>query len=403
MSIDTLYNLNIDSPTQITNEQYDDVGADWWQVGTVKRAFYDVEIWDDTDSNAVQLAEDVDYELGQVDSYYTSEAGFDIYTAIKILNAAYQAGSIYVTYKTIGSYTDGTIFNDYITRLNNANPAILAVTADYAITDVFTYNTFLVDPSDGDITVTLPTVADNSDRVITVKVSVLGGKVTVDGEGGEEIEGAGSIYLQNLGDILTVISDGTQWNILKLRQSYDTGWINRSDWTNVHMGSVVLDYDNLAGAFTVGETITGAGGDTGIVQSDTGSTLVLKNVTGTGVFVNDEVITGATSLATADVNEPAGTAKNQDQNVCHELGLNLNQIRVEVYFSTDGTENNSRSFIYYSYYTASAVGIVPYQTDINNIKLQTGDAGVATLDDNGNTVAIDTEDYYYRTKIERII
>jgi len=66
-----------------------------------------------------------------------------------------------------------------------------------------------------------------------------------------------------------------------------------------------LDYDNLSGTFTVGEDITGGTSSAfGVIVSDDGSTLALKDCT--GLFNNNEEITGGSSSATADVNQPDG-------------------------------------------------------------------------------------------------
>lgn len=62
-----------------------------------------------------------------------------------------------------------------------------------------------------------------------------------------------------------------------------------------------VTYDNLAGdPFTVGETVTGADSKaTGVVITDADPILTLKDVS--GIFINDEVIEGATSGSKADV------------------------------------------------------------------------------------------------------
>jgi hypothetical protein len=58
-----------------------------------------------------------------------------------------------------------------------------------------------------------------------------------------------------------------------------------------------LNYDGQTVNFTIGETVTGAGGATGVVIADTDAgtsgTLTLKTVNGT--YVNDEALTGSTS------------------------------------------------------------------------------------------------------------
>lgn len=106
MSKATLFNLNLESPAQIHAELYEDVGADTFQLGTYKRAFYDVQIYHGADSDDTLLQLDIDYTLEDEDTYYTDMAGFAIYTGIKIINATYQVGDLFISYKCIGTYTD---------------------------------------------------------------------------------------------------------------------------------------------------------------------------------------------------------------------------------------------------------------------------------------------------------
>jgi hypothetical protein len=106
MSKATLFNLNLESPAQIHAELYEDVGADTFQLGTYKRAFYNVQIYHGADSDDTLLQLDIDYTLEDEDTYYTDMAGFAIYTGIKIINATYQVGDLFISYKCIGTYTD---------------------------------------------------------------------------------------------------------------------------------------------------------------------------------------------------------------------------------------------------------------------------------------------------------
>ncbi len=65
-------------------------------------------------------------------------------------------------------------------------------------------------------------------------------------------------------------------------------------------GNTTVTYDNGSGAFTVAETVTdNVTGATGVVVSDSGTVLVLSDVT--GQFNDDDDIEGGTSLETADV------------------------------------------------------------------------------------------------------
>ena len=69
-------------------------------------------------------------------------------------------------------------------------------------------------------------------------------------------------------------------------------------FTKYWMSGTKLKYTAPTGAFTVGETVTGAGAASGIVYKDTGSALYLYTVNATA-FVDDETITGGTSGVTA--------------------------------------------------------------------------------------------------------
>jgi len=175
----------------------------------------------------------------------------------------------------------------------------------------------------------------------------------------------------------------------------DTGWINTNDWTNRHLGSIYLNYDNLVGTFTVGETITEAiSGYTGAVMTDSGAILVLKDVVG-GFFTNNRQITGGTSGATADVN---GATKNIDTDFYHGLTINMSQLISEFLISTDGTDNNSFFICGMELPAAGHSGFTRYQIDTDSYKWQTGGRGLVYLNDAGVAQLLDTEDWYYKIK-----
>lgn len=106
MAVDILYPYNPSSSAQITREEYEDVGASSFQLGVEKRGFKggaDFEVWDSAVAGT-QLVDGIDYVLSEPDDYYGTDAGYTVYTKLQILNVAYQAGSIYITYKVVGSY-----------------------------------------------------------------------------------------------------------------------------------------------------------------------------------------------------------------------------------------------------------------------------------------------------------
>lgn len=87
--------------------------------------------------------------------------------------------------------------------------------ADYTILDNDNIRTVGMTTGSTNRTVTLPTVADNTSRIITVKKVDSGtGTVTIDGEGSETIDGALTVVLTPQFDSVTVQSSGTDWKIL---------------------------------------------------------------------------------------------------------------------------------------------------------------------------------------------
>lgn len=203
--------------------------------------------------------------------------------------------------------------------------AITATTTSYTITDTDGFGILKFDISGGTTTVTLPTAADNQDREITFLVSSItaASELIIDGEGAETINGTITATLRSKHDRCKILCDGTEWFILDMFASYETGWINRSDWTNVHPGSDATknnDSDiahNLginfidadlkflistggtdATAFEVGPYSDGAAGAVGFssfqvdvdnIQIVTGSSgLKFVNSTGSGVVIDTE-------------------------------------------------------------------------------------------------------------------
>jgi hypothetical protein len=311
----------------------------------------------------------------------------------------------------IGSRTYNDTVNNIVSRVSTLEGTSLgtvhSVTADYVILDDDGYGVINVNPTAGNVTVTLPTAADNADRPITVKVTHIGGKVTLDGEGAETIDGELTQVFQNKNDFMTVYCDGTGWYIRDKKQTYDTGWVNRSSYTTIHHGSTPLTYDNLTGTYTIGERIieysdagrTTPTGVEGIIQADTGTALKLKNVEGGGIFTNNFYLKGETSGATSIVNEAAGSNKNINSDLFHEFGKNLNQLKTRIYGSTDGTENNSFEYIWCNIATTE-FGWNPLQTDTNNLTIPTGNGGLVYKPSAGAAVVVDAENWYIRSITE---
>lgn len=91
---------------------------------------------------------------------------------------------------------------------------INAVSSDnYTVLDDDGYRHIHMTTAASDRTVTLPTASANTDRILTIKkVDSGAGKVTVDGEGAETIDGATTIILYSQYDSATLVCDGSGWH-----------------------------------------------------------------------------------------------------------------------------------------------------------------------------------------------
>jgi hypothetical protein len=275
--------------------------------------------------------------------------------------------------------------------------------ANYTILDNDGFDIIRASSTTADRTILMPTLADNIGRKLTIyKEDYNPTSVIVDGEGSETIEDSLTYELSRQGDSITLLGTSTKWKIISINSKWiDTGWINRSDWTNVHLGNIEVDYDNLSGSFTVGAIVTGGtSGTTGKILADNGSTLILENVTNGGIFVNDEGLTDDSTGVTADVNEPSGDNKNQDSNISHYLNSNISDIDVQLFISTDGTDANSFLLIDVTSVTVNG-GHTMYQASVDTAFFQTQNGGLARIDGTGAIQSIDTEDWYYKIKYKK--
>jgi hypothetical protein len=91
-----------------------------------------------------------------------------------------------------------------------------------------------------------------------------------------------------------------------------------------YMTGIKLNYTSPTGMFTVGETVTGAGGGSGVVYKDTGSYLLLYTVNATA-FVDTELLTGGTSGTTATC---SGTNTHEDILLPVDLAAGVNTFTI---------------------------------------------------------------------------
>lgn len=298
---------------------------------------------------------------------------------------------------------------DVIEKKHGITNSAVAVAA-YTIADDDNTNDIFADPSEKAFAVNLPTLAANLGRIIRVKVITAGGAVSLTPEGAELLEGVNAAFvMQSSGDHCNVIGQATGWRILSARSRMDTGYINRSDYTNQHAGNSICTYDTLTGTFTVGEVLTeytDAGrttpsGVTGIIMSDSGTALVCKNVAGIGVWTNNLYLKGMTSNAVALVNV---STKNVDSDITHNLGVDIDKLRIQFVLSTQTTGTGATSMLVaLGTGNYNNRGLMVYEVDTNSFTLQTGTSGFQIQDAGGGDTIIDTEDYSFKVMVERVI
>jgi hypothetical protein len=110
------------------------------------------------------------------------------------------------------SATTPGLVTSYSPLINQAVHTVAS--ADYTILDGDGYHTILVTTGASDRTMTLPTAADNEGRELTFKKLDAGvGKVIIDGEGAETIDGATTYQVVAQYAFVRLVCDGSSWNV----------------------------------------------------------------------------------------------------------------------------------------------------------------------------------------------
>lgn len=146
---------------------------------------------------------------------------------------------------------DGTMLISGVTTLAGGKRVGVASTSTtpFTFTDTDGIEFLLVTTGASAFTVNLPTAADNTGRVITIrKVDTGAGKITVDGEGSETIDGNATVGIWYPNNFLTLLCTGTAWLIVGATNpvlipelSRPTAWVlnggSATAFTDVDFGS----------------------------------------------------------------------------------------------------------------------------------------------------------------------
>lgn len=366
----------------------------------------DLEIWTGAGKSGTRLTEGAgnDYTLGGDTTTrataLTTESGKTVYKTVTIVNVTYQTGNLYFN----GEYiADDNRWDDVMYRHRHVNANDLS--ADHTIVATDRYDLYRVTTGSSLKTITLPTASSMDDQVLKIRKEDSGtGCVKIDPDSAETINGISLIFLFNQYDTIEIESNGTEWFIVNSFKPYfESGWINRSDWTNVHLGFLQINYGSLVGTFTVGEIITGGtSATTAIIIDDTASVLTVVSVTGgTNNFTNTETITGGTSGATATVS--AGT-KNVDSNVLHNWGIDLSDINYDFYLSENAASGTGTildvvagTIAASSAGTTTAIGM--QQSDTNTLNIAIHTSGFVWPTKTNSIVLVAAQDWYYNILI----
>jgi len=209
------------------------------------------------------------------------------------------------------------------------------------------------------------------------------------------------LLLYSVGDSWELIWDGTNWSCSG-STIFETGWINRDDWTDVSPGNGVT-YDNKSAAVNWTGMTFSDGTNTATCVYDSGGTgaagtLYFYNITGgTGVFTNDVTLTAANS-DTADVDEISGSSKSVNYNLHDGFGISKTIKIDNFHISSDASESgiieikNTNSSVTTSGYNLFGINNNSYQYKISS-------NGILYFDNSSSAIFINTEDWYYNVII----
>ena len=356
-TIHTLIDYDRQNPTAITREAYNSVGADAWSPGTFPRAFIDLEVYD-VAVGGVALILDADYELVDVD-YELSGANYEnetVYKTLRVINAAYQACDLWLTYNAIGTYPTAdlhdpselpaaaalvgtepiaTVQTGEAVKMTPAQietfgagvrETITAKAADYVILDD-NLNIYEMTTAAVDRTVTLPTLADNLGRVIELhKVDDGAGKATLDGEGAETIDGNLTVVLPSQYNYIKVRAGTATWHILEIKANY-AKWVANNDWTDAELTAT------------------------------------------------------------------------------HKLGAPLSDLVVKFFVSTDGTETGAFEIFPQGQntgYAAGDYGFTLFAIDDDSLKIEMAKKGILYTNETGSQIIIAAQAWYYKVAVYRL-
>jgi hypothetical protein len=301
-----------------------------------------------------------------------------------------------------------TMFNKIISKYTERHAKNISTkTTNYTILDDDEYDGIKFTSSGIAI---LPTAADNNGREIEIIHEITNGLVTITPEGAEKINYKGadltaSMYLWNIGDRLTVRSDGTKWNIIKCIARYTSGWRSNNDWSDRFLGFSVIPYDGEVGTPAIaGETfVEETSGNTGTLFFRDATNLYVYNVTGTGYFTNNKKITWSGDAGRYVLVNTATTTKVIDSYAFFNLGLDIKDYIFQFFY------NNTSGSFPTSIICGAGLDAIDssggsrgwsiVEFDNKNVYFQTANLYFPFILPGGNLVGLSTQEGFYYEQI----
>lgn len=261
----------------------------------------------------------------------------------------------------------------------------------------------LADCSDGDVQVNFPDVTLNKINISAFQ-TVKGGRLILAAKTGDKIRGINDydeVYLDDIGNQAQFYSDSNYWYIKGIKHTikWFDDFRNCSDWVNINLGSMRIQYDNKSGTFIQGEVIIEAiSGYEYILVYDDGTYLYLKNAEENAT--NNRVLTGQTSGATCDVDEITGTTKNISTYISHYLSKGLDKFKIRFFISLNNSTIYNEFAVNASIYDQPNLhNMSIYQQSVNEINLLCG-GSLECISPGFTRSSFTSENYYYTLLLE---
>jgi hypothetical protein len=211
------------------------------------------------------------------------------------------------------------------------------------------------------------------------------------------------IFLYAPGDKVSIFWNGSEWTASgKLR--YYSGMISNQGWQNRRFGFSNVAYDGQSDSSDLtGLTFTEAtSNNTGVVLADSNPTgnsgiLYVYHATGTGVWINDRVLTFSNSK-TALVNETVG-GSNKNINTNSFVKHDMNLIPTEVNYFVSDSGDYGDAFQIYPFATNASNDLGKRIIDYNSLEYNSGGGGFLYLDENFLVVNVNTQDWFFAIEV----